>query len=496
MSVEPTESEKTKEENPYKKFLTEVIWVGLAQFLPRIQGFITFPLITKTLGAENYGIYSQILVTIGLISPFALLGINTAMRRFLSGEKDKHRLAGSFWAALSIVAFNGLLLLIGLYFVSPYLVKSIFKTEDALSLLRIAAILIPLMRVSQTLLEYFVTFEQSKKYTFFNITQDILFISLIVYFLLQGKGILAIILTQIFVTAVVGGVALFTIVRQIGVCRPQCNNLRRYFSFGFPIFVGGYAYWAIHSADRYLIGYFMNIKSVGIYSGVYNLSMIIIALSGPIYFVLLPKVSRLWENGEVSEVKKYFRYSMKYFLTIGIPSVFGMSILGKDLLTALATAEFTSAWILIPIITSSMLVFQTLTGVEYVYQLVEKTKITMIAVIFAAIENIVLNIIMIPFWGVLGAAVATFITYMSYTVGYFWFSRRYLKFQIDIGFAAKSLIAATVMGVVIFTVNPSGVVGLLCRISLGVVIYVVSILLLKGFDRNEIKLLRSFLRKS
>jgi O-antigen/teichoic acid export membrane protein len=143
-----------------------------------------------------------------------------------------------------------------------------------------------------------------------------------------------------------------------------------------------------------------------------------------------------------------------------------------------------------------MLVFQTLTGVEYVYQLVEKTKITMIAVIFAAIENIVLNIIMIPFWGLLGAAVATFITYMSYTVGYFWFSRRYLKFQIDIGFVAKSLIAAAVMGVVIFTVNPSGVVGLLCRISLGVVIYVVSILLLKGFDRKEIKLLRGFLRKS
>jgi O-antigen/teichoic acid export membrane protein len=246
------------------------------------------------------------------------------------------------------------------------------------------------MTVSQTLLEYFVTFEQSKKYTFFKITNDILFVSLIIYFLLQGKGILAIILTEIFVTAVVSGVAFSTIIRQIGVCKPQFSNLRRYFSLGFPLFVSGYSYWAIHSADRYMIGYFMNVKSVGIYSGVYNLSMIIIALSGPIYFVLLPKVSRLWENGEISEVKKYLRYSMKYFLMIGIPSVFGMSILGKDLLTALATAEFTSAWILIPIITSSMLVFQTLTGVEYVYQLVEKTKITMIAVIFAAIENIVL----------------------------------------------------------------------------------------------------------
>jgi O-antigen/teichoic acid export membrane protein len=496
MSVEPTESKRTKEEHPYKKFLTEVIWVGLAQFLPMIKGFIIFPLITKTLGAESYGIYSQILVTIGLISPFALLGLPTAMMRFLPGEKGKHRLAGTFWAALSIIAFNGLLLLIGLYFVSPYLIKSVFKTEYALSLLRIAAILIPVMTVNQTLLWYFVTFEQSKKYTFFNVTNDVLFVSLIIYFLLQGKGILAIILTQIFVTAVVSGIALSTIVRQIGVCRPQFSNLRRYFSLGFPLFVGGYAYWAIHSADRYIIGYFMNIKSVGIYSGVYNLSMIIIALSGPIYFVLLPKVSGLWENGEISEVKKYFRYSTKYFLMIGIPSVFGMSLLGKDLLTALATAEFTSAWILIPLITSSMLIFQTLTVVGYVYNLAEKTIVTMIAASLAAVENIILNIIMVPILGVLGAAVATLITYISYGIGYFWFSRRYLKLKIDISFAAKSLIASTIMGAAILKIDSSGVIGLLSAILLGAVIYTTSILLLKGFDKKEIELVKSFLSKS
>jgi O-antigen/teichoic acid export membrane protein len=224
--------------------------------------------------------------------------------------------------------------------------------------------------------------------------------------------------------------------------------------------------------------------------------MIIIALSGPIYFVLLPKVSGLWENGEISEVKKYFRYSTKYFLMIGIPSVFGMSLLGKDLLTALATAEFTSAWILIPLITSSMLIFQTLTVVGYVYNLAEKTIVTMIAASLAAVENIILNIIMVPILGVLGAAVATLITYISYGIGYFWFSRRYLKLKIDISFAAKSLIASTIMGAAILKIDSSGVIGLLSAILLGAVIYTTSILLLKGFDKKEIELVKSFLSKS
>ena len=80
--------------------------------------------------------------------------------------------------------------------------------------------------------------------------------------------------------------------------------------------MSGYAYLMINSGDRYVIGYFMDIKSVGVYSGIYALSNLIIAISAPIYIVLLPAISKSWEKKEVELVAKYFSYSLKYYLIL------------------------------------------------------------------------------------------------------------------------------------------------------------------------------------
>lgn len=491
MSNDKSKDSRTR--GPFQKFAIEVILVAIAQFFSRGRGLIVLPIIAKSLGVVNYGIYSQVLVTIGLFSPFALLGLHTGMRRLLPGEKDEQKVKSVFWAALAIIMFNSLVLVGGLYLFSPLLVEGVFKVDEAVFFLRVAAILIPVFVINQVFLEYFVVFKQSRKYMYLSLLKDITFIGLVAYFLLsRGGGILALIIISIVTTALCLFISAFIIIRQLGLCLPRLSGikgLKPYFEVSLPLFIGGYGQWIVHSSDRYVIGYFMNMASVGIYSLVYTLCGTIIVLSGPIYFVLLPTISRLWDNDKKDEVKTYLKYTLKYIFILLVPAAFGLSVLGKQILEVLATADFTVGWFLIPIIASGMVILQSLSGVEYVLILVKRTDIILKVVMLTAVENIILNIILVPVLGILGAGIATFITYLTLAVIIWKVAAPYLRVGLDYLLIGKVVFASVLMSLGVYFFNFEGISGLLITILAGALLYFLILFILKGISIREIKLI-------
>ena len=76
-------------ENSYQKFAKDVGIIGVTSILTSLSGIILLPLLTKTLGSHDYGIWAQVQVTIGLALGFVGLGLPYAMTRFLPSKKDK-----------------------------------------------------------------------------------------------------------------------------------------------------------------------------------------------------------------------------------------------------------------------------------------------------------------------------------------------------------------------------------------------------------------------
>ena len=72
----------------YLKFVKQILVVGLIDFLGVIQSLVFLPVITKLLGVEDYGIWTQIKVTMSLLVPFTFLGLHEALVRFVPGQKD------------------------------------------------------------------------------------------------------------------------------------------------------------------------------------------------------------------------------------------------------------------------------------------------------------------------------------------------------------------------------------------------------------------------
>ena len=87
----------------YQKFTKDIGIIGLTELIIALKGLIILPVITKLLGAENYGTWAQIIVTLGLITPFATLGLPYTLVRFLAAEKDRKEIRDGVWSVITVI---------------------------------------------------------------------------------------------------------------------------------------------------------------------------------------------------------------------------------------------------------------------------------------------------------------------------------------------------------------------------------------------------------
>jgi O-antigen/teichoic acid export membrane protein len=353
----------------YKLFAQRVGLVGVTNFIVGLRGLILIPILTKTLGAFGYGIWSQIIVTISLAMPLAMLGLSQAMVRFLAPEKDKKDIQEGFFSIFFIVLSFSILLSLILFSLSDFFALIIIKDISIAPIIRIAAFVIALTAIDQTIFSFFTAFRQMKKYSLFVILENFIEVGLIAYAVLSGFGIFGAVIALLISRAILLIIIFPYIVSKIGFKLPDFSKLKSYLSFGLPMVPATIFAWIIHSSDRYIIGYFMGSVPVGIYSAAYGIGFVIMMFMNPIGIVLFPTISKLWDEEKITEFKTHLRYSLKYFLMLAIPSLFGISVLAKELLLILSTSEFVSGAILIPFVASGVVVYGVYNIFNYVLTL-------------------------------------------------------------------------------------------------------------------------------
>lgn len=480
----------------YKLFAQRVGLMGIVNIIVSLRGLILLPILTKTLGTELYGVWTQILVTISLLMPLGLLGINTAMIRFFAGEKDKNEIKRDFYAVFTLITlFSVLLALIILVFSEP-LAIAFFGGSSSIIFVRLLSLIIILSVLDLICIEFFRAFQQMKKYAGLSILQQIIEIILISYAVLSGYSLFGALLSLIVVRAFLLLVGFLIIYSQIGVGRPSLNLsvLKPYLCFALPLLPAGIAYWVISLSDRYVIGYFLGMASVGIYSAAYNIGSIVGIFMGPISLNLFPTISNLYENNKIAELKTHLKYSLKFYLLLAIPSLFGLAVLSKPLLATLTTSEFVSAYLIVPIVAFGMILFNCSFIGSDVLTLLKRTKVIGLTYGIAALLNLILNIILVPIIGIFGAAISTLLTFLIFAVVVGILSFKRLPFEIDFKFISKSMVASIPMAFVVWKLNPYGAVNILIAVGIAAIVYFGVLILMKGFTKEEYGFLKGFVR--
>ena len=473
----------------YKLFAQRVGLVGIVNLLVSLSGIILLPILTKTLPIEEYGIWVQIIVTITLISPIVGMGLPYTMVRFLAAEKDKKKIQEGFYSIAVFILFTSLAASLLLFlFSEPFAAAFLGDRAD---LIRIISVLIPIECLNGLFLDFFRTFQRIKKYSFFNILYTYGMVVLVTYSLLSGYGIFGALVSFLIARIIVFLLMGSLIISEIGVKIPTFSHLKEYLNFGLPTVPGNFSSWIVSSSDRYIIGYFLGVAFVGYYSPGYMLGAMIGMYMAPIGFLLPAVLSKLYDEGKEGEVKRYLEYTLKYFLMLAIPSVFGLSLLSKQLLITLSTSEIASyGYLITPFVAVSMVLSGAYSVIAQIIVLVKKTKISGSIWILAAVMNLGLNFVFIPYFGILGAAITTLVAYSLALILTTYYSSHYFSFEIDFRFILKSILASVVMSLVIIKWCPIGTLNVLIVIGVCAVVYAAILLLLKGVKKEEIAFFR------
>lgn len=481
-------------ESTYQKFAKDVLIIGVTNLLVALSALILLPLLTKTLGAQGYGIWAQVDVTIQLVLVIAGLGLPFALSRFLAAETDKDKLQDGFYSAFTIVALATLAASILLIVVAKPIAAAFFA--GATQIVMITGFIILVWSLDLMFLSLFRAKLQMLNYGLFMIAIKFGEVGLIAYFVLNGHGILSVILCLLALRTLIFIVLFFFIKSQIGIKRPRFRNIREYLSFSLPTIPDSLSAWLVSSSDRYVIGYFLGAASVGVYSAGYALGVIPVTFAVVLAFVLSPTLSKLYDEGKISEVKTYLSYSLKYFLALAIPFVFGAAILAEPVLRLFTTAEIASqGYFVVPLVALGVLFWGAYGVVSHILVLVKKTKIMALVWIIAAVANLGLNIALVPHLGILGAAIAVLIAYLL-TLGIgSYYSFKEFTFTIDWRFILKSLVASVIMALVIWLMQPESSLNVIIAVLVGVAIYVVALFLMRGFRKEEISFFRRLLRQ-
>jgi O-antigen/teichoic acid export membrane protein len=476
-------------ENSYQKFAKDVLIYGIATVFIQLSSVILIPLITKTLGAHDYGIWAQSQVTISLAMTLSLLGLTVSMLRFLPAKTNAEEIQEEFYSVFYVIAAASLILSIIFIVFADFIAAAFFG--GATEVVRVTGLIILVYSLDTAFLTLFRAFQQVKKYSLFMIANTYGQIGLIAYLALNGHGILSIVLAVLSVQALLLFILFYIIKAQIGFKRPHFLRMKEYFNFGMPTVTMSLASWVIYSSDRYVIAYFLGATFVGIYSAAYTLGSIIVMFAGVVGFVLPPLLSKLYDEGRISEVKTLLSYSLKYLLALAIPFVFGAAVLAKPVLILFSTAEIAGeGYLVMSLITLAMLLACANSVIFLILVLVKKMKLAGAIYVIVAAISLGLNILVVPYLGILGAAITALISY-SLVLGLItYYSLKEFKFTIDWRFIIKSLVASAIMSSAIWLMHPQSNLATIITVVAGVAVYVIALLLLKGFNKEEFKFFR------
>lgn len=478
--------------NAYQVFVKKIGFVGISNILISLSSLIFIPIITKTFTTAEYGIWAQVLTTVALLPNIANLGLPYTMVRFLSGENDKNKFKESFYPMLLITTISTLIIC-GIFLLFSQLIASALF-DGNIKILYITIIISFFACINLMLITFFRTLKQMKRYSIFLILQSYIGVFVCIYLTIKGYPIETVVLGLLTGYLIVFILMASIIFSYLGLSLPKFKLLKEELVFAIPTIPSNISSWVVDSSDKYVIGLIIGAGAVGSYSPGYALGSILLMFLSP-FAILLPAVlPEYFENGGMKEVNSFLKYSMKYYLLLTVPAAVGLSVLSKSLLLSITTFDIATHGFMVTPFVALGAIFMGIYGISNNILILNKnTKILGKLWIGVAILNVLLNIIFIPILGILGAAFATLIAYFIAFLVTILKSKEYMDLPFEYSSSLKIILASAIMGIIVYLINPIGILNIILTVILGIIIYFTLIFLFKGISKKEITMFKDMI---
>lgn len=463
------------------KLSTDVLVTTLVKLSLKVRGIVVIPLLTISLGTAAYGAYVQVFVVATLLGQVAVLGADTGVVQFLQQYGDDRPVV--YWTLSSVLAVTGTAGALLVAAAAEPLASVTLGSAGYASAFVVGAPLVPLtiyfrlgqgyLRATRRIKHYAAT-DAAEVYSHVGAVAAVV--------LLTDWGVTGVLAAVVTTRAVVVGAIHLAIAAEVGLERPSPRRLRRYLSYSLPTTGTDVARSALTRVDRVLVGAFLGASAVGVYSVAYQVAQGTLLYVQPLSIALFPEFSRLWAEDR-ERVRDLAVTGLRYFLALAVPTIGGFWLVGEQFLSLLTTAETAAAAAPLLVLLGAGISLQGLSTVyTELFYAADETGVPFRIQSAAAIANLLLNVALLPVFGIVGAAAATILAFglaAGVTVVAF---QRWLSVLPPVRALAVPAGAALVMTATFWLASSWWVL----TVALGPLVYGVAFVAGGGVDRGEL----------
>jgi O-antigen/teichoic acid export membrane protein len=254
-------------------------------------------------------------------------------------------------------------------------------------------------------------------------------------------------------------IVFFVIVRPYLAPSFSKQKLMEMLAFGLPKVPGGLSFLVLSASDRYFLEHYSTATALGLYSVGYRLASLIGDFAIQPFMQTWPTMYFPLCKDSADEGKEVLGRFLTYFLVVVGFMGLGICVFVEPLLRVMADPKFHDAVRVVPLIVLA-LTFSGLYRVITVGVNIKKKNIWLpIMVGGAAIVNIGFNFLLIPRWGMMGAAWATVIAYAAMVVASYFVDEHYFPIRYEWGRILRIALALGTTFTVSVLVTPDQLLG-------------------------------------
>jgi O-antigen/teichoic acid export membrane protein len=380
-------------------------------------GFLLRVLLARTLSVAEYGLFYAVFSLVSIFGMFRDIGVGQALVKYIpeftvSEQFDEVKSSMAILITVQIL----LTFPIGmtLFFMSDRIALTVFGTQGASQVIKILGIWFFAMTFFYTFQPTFQGFQNMPMYAcmeFCSIFFVLIFAIVFLDILHLGLGGVALAyLASSFALAILGLAIFLRIYPHVlkGKARITKQLILKLLKFSLPIFLSGLGIFVLTYTDTIMIAIFRSMEEVGFYQAAQPAARALWYLPMAVTVVLFPMISELWVRREEQLLSQTLFFVIKFsFVLIVLPALVLMTF-PEIFLRLFFGPAYLPGSLALQILAGAMVVNALYAILSYTMAGIGKPVVTTKVVAIMASLNVIMNLLLIPAYGVGGAAAATF----------------------------------------------------------------------------------------
>jgi O-antigen/teichoic acid export membrane protein len=208
---------------------------------------------------------------------------------------------------------------------------------------------------------------------------------------------------------------------------PDPQRSKSILKFSIPLMLSSGVVLMLNYGDNILIGYFLDSRSVGVYDIAYTLGNILLVGTSAFKFLFVPRFSKLHSDGDTSALSVFYQFVTRWIVFLSLPLFLVYILFPETIITQLFGNDYIGGITPLRILSIGFFIHLIL-GLNAAGLVASGySGLILKGNVISLGANIVLNIILIPLYGIVGAAAASAISYSLINVFYQYHIIKYVK---------------------------------------------------------------------